>query len=129
MSSLIYEFTEFAGSGRGIMALPLLPNNVIAYKSDIEAIGYAIYDLTAGGPPVSGAIDPNFTMFDTPIKWAQSMKGATFNWPAPGTLWPLPNKRYRIVVTFTIIDPHPDLYLSGKSFILAWEVITKSPTT
>src|SRR3982750_190820 len=99
MSADILNFDVFAGNGKGLMARPILPNDVIATKSLIDTIAYSIKKMS-GGSPVTGSIDPLITMVDVPVKWKADSVGRTFLWPIPGTLIPTPNEEYRIIITF-----------------------------
>lgn len=125
MSSQIIKFDEFAGSGRGLMARPIMLNDQVATKSNIASITWDVYDITVGGGGghQSGTLDVNVVMLDSPQSWALDPGGRTFLWQAPGSLWSAPGHTYRIVVTFT-----QSVALGGASFIEVWEVTPKSPT-
>lgn len=122
MSGDIFRFTEFCGSGRGLIAGPILPNNQIAKKSDISVISYEVKNITDNTPSVTGSLDVDDVMFDTPQPWDYDKRGYTFLWRAPGTLWPLPKKSYRVKVTFTTVPA-----LGSISFFLVWQVDTIDP--
>ena len=118
----VYRFKEYAGSGRGLMARPVLPGNRIAFLADIESIDYAVYNTTDGGPAVTGSLVVADVMLAAVDTWARDGKGYSFLWPAPGSLWPLAGKVYRIVVSFHLKEDG-----AGDVFIETWEVTTTNP--
>lgn len=123
MSADIFKFNTWAGSSRGLLARPILPNNVVCFRADIQSISYRVVDLDTLAE-VSGMLVVNDVMFTTlQLPWKPDTTGYTFNWGAPGTLWPLPNKKYRIVLTFLLVP----ILFGGASFILVYEANTKDP--
>jgi hypothetical protein len=129
MPAEIFRWDEFANNGRGLIARPILPNNVAAVADDIASISYKSIRLDTNANIAAGNLVVADVMFSAAQPWERDEGGYTFLWPAPGEiLWPLPNKQYRIPVTFVIKNPHP-IYpvLSGKGFILVWQVNTKNP--
>lgn len=129
MSGEAFAFAEFANSSRGLMARVILPNNVMAVLADIASITYAVYDKTAGTGPVTGTLTVSEVMYATAQAWGRDLLGYCFLWPAPGTLWPSPRRRYKVVLTFTMVNPYPaSPSLAGKSFILVYQPETKDPS-
>lgn len=130
MSADVLPFSVFAESSRGLMARVILPNNAVAVRADIASIDYEVYNKTDGGVPVTGALvvaDVMYTALQT--DWNKDDIGYTFMWGVDGSLWPTPDKRYRVVLIFTIIAPFtakPEL--AGKSFIIAYDANTKDPS-
>ncbi len=118
----VFRFKEYAGSGRGLQARPILPGNRIAFLVDIDTITYAVYNTTDRGPAVTGTLVPADVMLAAVATWARDTKGYSFLWPAPGSLWPLAGKVYRVVVTFHLVNVD-----EGDAFIEAWEVTTTDP--
>jgi hypothetical protein len=120
----IFRFEVWAGSARGFLARPILPTNIAALREHIASITYDVYNITDGGAAVSGVLDVNTVMMAALTKpWKADTTGYSLLWDAPGTLWPLAAKQYRIVLTFTTV-----VALGSKSFIEVWEATTKSPT-
>lgn len=117
----IFRFEVFANSARGLIARPVMPNNVVAVKSNIASINYTVKDMVTGNL-VTGALDPNLVMFDTAQTWKYDKLGFTFLWVAPGSLWPLADRDYAISVVFV-----QQMLLGGNSFIEAWRAATKDP--
>jgi hypothetical protein len=122
MSADIFAFEELAGSGRGLMAGIIMPNNVFALQSHIHLVSYEAKNITDNLPPLTGSLTVADVMKTSAQPWSRDSVGYGFLWQAPGTLWLLPAKVYRIVVTFTQIPA-----IGGLSFKLAWEVTTKDP--
>lgn len=122
MKAEVFKFEEFAGSGKGLLAAPILVDNELAVLDDIDSISYRVIKLSDGSE-VSGSIDLS-AMKSTPQPWNRDSVGYTFLWNAPGTLWPDPNEKYRIIVTFNTVPA-----LGGFSFIKIWQVSTVDPDT
>jgi len=124
----IFVWNEFAGSSRGLLARPVLPNNIDALRGHITSIEYKVYNVTDGGPPDVGTLDPLDVMLTAPSgkgTWTKDDIGYTFNWPASGDLWALPGKKYQIVLTFTCSNLIATL--TGKQFIRVYKVTTYNP--
>jgi hypothetical protein len=124
MSANVLIFEEFAGSGRGLLARPLLPNNITATRTNIGEIGYTIKNLITSSV-VTGVLDPAVVMLASPMPWKFDPVGYTFFWAAFGTLWPNVNTDYRIVIDFLIEAPGTQLH--GFGFKLAYQAKTKDP--
>lgn len=124
MSEDIYRFDEWAGSGRGLEARPIMPNDIVALLSHIQSITYEVNDILIPGTIVSGSLDPDDVMFEEAQAWDKDDEGYTFLWNAPGTLWPTAGKKYRIVVAFV-----QTALQGGNTFLRVWEVTTKNPKT
>jgi hypothetical protein len=125
MSVDVMEWDDFANSSRGLLARPILPNNVIALREHIATITYKAYNKTDGGAPVTGSLDPAEVMLTAPSgknTWSKDQIGYTFLWPAPGTIWDEPGKLYQIVLTFTTT-----VALGSKSFDRVYKVTTFDP--
>lgn len=120
MASDVFKFSEFKNSARGLVARLVLPTNEVAENADILSIGYEVFNVTDGGASVTGAVD-NDSVSDDLAEWAVDDIGYNFLWVAPGTLWPLAGKVYRVVVTFAIDADEP------YNIIEVWEVTTKNP--
>lgn len=117
-NSLVESFTVFAGSAKGLTARPIGPDDVEATAANLASITYKSFDEATGLLIASGTL----TLADVMLAEAGSWKfspGYTFRWAAPGTLWPLANKSYRIQLTFTpaAADVPP--------YFLAWQANTK----
>lgn len=128
MAADILPFQVFARSSKGLIARIILPTNVAAVKNDIDSISYEAIDKTGSDPVLTGSIDPDEVMFGSLQPWSKDPLGFNFLWAADGNLWPDPDKRYNIKITFTIVTPFTAKpSLAGKSFILVYEANTKSP--
>jgi hypothetical protein len=123
MSAEIFKFEEFAGSGRGLMARPILLQDVVATVENIESIDWEVHDTTTGNPPQTGSLVVSEVMSAAPVPWALDKVGRTFLWPAPGSLWAVACHKYRIIVKFTTIEE-----IGGGTFLEVWEVTPKDPT-
>lgn len=123
--SNVVQFEEFADSGRGFLARPILPNNVPAIKANISEITYEVHETGNSTPSASGVLDPAVVMFDEMQTWKFDSDGYSFWWAVPGELWPLPNTFYRIIVSFLIEAPGNQMH--GKAFKLVWEAQTVDP--
>jgi len=122
MNAGAFEFDEYAGSARGLFARPVMPGNIIALREHIQAIKYEVFlDGGSLGTPVDLVVAD--VMLTALAEWRLDKIGYSFVFEAPGTLWPLAAKRYRVVVTFTQTS-----LAGGKNFILVWQVNTKDPT-
>lgn len=120
---------EWAGSSRGLLARPILPNNVVALRTHIASIVAEVYNLTDGGAPEVVPLVVNDVMLTAPSgkdTWGKDQIGYTFNWPADGSLWPDPDKDYKVVITFTCNATIPAL--EDKEFIRVWQNHTYDPT-
>lgn len=125
MSADVLAFLVFANSSRGLMARVILPTNVIAVKADIAVIEYSVFDKLTGEPPAVGTLDVDQVMYSAAQPWSKDNLGYTFLWPADGSLWPDPNKRYRVKLVFTMVDPYPAKpIIAGKKFVLAYDAKT-----
>lgn len=123
MSADIMKFEDWAGSARGLTARLMIGQDIV-YRDQINSISYEIYNLTDGGSPVTGTIDPDEVLFDElQTDWGKDLIGYTFLWVVPGTLWNLAGKKYRVVITFTTTSEH-----NGVSFVEVWQNTTKSIT-
>lgn len=122
MTNLALKFYEWAGSSRGLQSRPMLADNTPLYQSGVDSISYDVYNVTDNLGPVTGTLDPNEVMFAALQEWEKDDEGCSFIWQAPGTLWPLANKTYRIVVTFLTTTDH-----GSVEIIHVWEVITRNP--
>lgn len=125
---LVWE--EWAGSSRGLLSRPILPNNLTALQSNIQSIQAEIYNITDGGEPEVVNLTVADVMLTAPSgkgTWSKDDIGYTFNWPANGDLWPDPSKTYQIVVTFTCNNSIAAL--TGKSFQRVWRTNTHDPST
>lgn len=121
--SEVLHFAPFAASSKGLLARPILPRNVPALQSHIQSISYAVHNLTDGGAPVTGNLVVATVMQAALQPWTLDSIGYSFLWAASGTLWPLADKSYRILVTFTTTAAEESL-----QFTLAWQADTSSPT-
>jgi len=130
MSADVFEFNQFAGSGRGLQARAYLPNNLPILRSYVQSISYEVYNRTDAVSVGNGSLDISLSMFDTPQAWRKDNKGFYILWTVPGILWPLPDKQYRSVLTVNLINPFA-VYpaFAGKSFKLVWQANTKDPLT
>jgi hypothetical protein len=127
MSADILQFKEFVNSGRGLVARPILPNNISAFRADIATITYTVVN-TNDSTSVAGSLDPNQVMYPSLQPWDKDKIGYTFLWGADGALWPVAGKQYRIIVVFTVVNPFPAYPLiAGKAFKLVWEADTIDP--
>jgi len=115
-----FLFEEYAGSGRGLIAAPIFLDNLLALRADIDAISFKVIKLSDSSE-VTGSV-PLSAMKVAAVPWDRDDVGYSFLWNAPGTLWPDPNEKYRIIVIFTVT-----VALGGYSFIKTWEVSTKDP--
>lgn len=103
-----FNLDAWVDSGRALMARPRMPNGQTAYQDDINTIAYAVF--TEGNPTAvtSGTLDPLDVMRlegdEETEGWAADTIGATFIWPAPGSLWGAAAAIRRIVVTCTPLD-------------------------
>lgn len=128
MSADVFQFSVFASSSRGLMARVILPSNKVAVLSDIAAIAYSVVNKTDNTTAVTGSLSPADVMFATVQSWPKDSSGFTFLWAADGSLWPIADKRYKVVITFTIVSPYAlSPLLAGKSFILVYQADTKDP--
>lgn len=124
--SEVISFTTHAGNVLPLVARPVLPNtyNTPAYQANISTITYAIYNVTDGGAALTGSLtvaDVMFAALQTP--WDVDTTGYTFLWAplhAAACAWPLANKTYRIVLTFTTT--------TSLEFKRVWEVETTDPS-
>jgi hypothetical protein len=123
MSADIVQFRVFTNSGKGLIARPIIPRNVVAIKSMIETISYEVFKQGTLDPSVSGTLDPNDVMYETPQTWKYDKDGYTFLWETDGSLWPDKDSKYNIVVTFVTTAAY-----GSKPFILVWQANTKSPS-
>lgn len=117
MESLVESFEVFAGSAKGLTARPIGPDDVEATADNLASITYESFDEATGDLVASGALVVADVMLAEPQSWSEDRVGYTLLWPAPGTLWPLPNKRYRVQLTFTQSGLDP--------FFLAWQANTR----
>jgi len=124
MSVDSFSFDEYAGSGRGLLARPVLPNNVNCVQSHVASIDYKVIKKSDSSF-VTGTLDPEDVMLTAPSgknTWPKDQIGYTFNWAMPGTLIPDPNETYQIVITFTLVPA-----LDGNKFIRIWKATTFDP--
>jgi hypothetical protein len=119
----VLQFGVFAGNGKGLLARPIIQNNHIAVKGDIESIDFSIYDTGTEDAPVTGTLDPNIVMFTAPQTWDKDTKGYTLFIDAPGSWWPLPNKNYRVVIALTATSG-----MGGATYLIVWEAQTADPS-
>ncbi len=117
---MVTEFKVLAASARDLIAAPLNSGNVLALRGTITSISYETYAKGSNALLASGTLDKAVVMFTSAQSWSLDTIGYTFLWNAPGTLWPLANKKYRIVVTFTPT--------TGNPYVLVWEADTTSTT-
>jgi hypothetical protein len=120
MEAEIFSFEEFNGSGKSLLAAPYLVGNTLLTAADVEAITYKIKKMSDSSE-VTGSV-PLDAMLAVPAEWNRDEIGYTFQWDAPGTLWPDAGEVYRIIITFTLIAA-----LGGGSFKKVWEVTTVDP--
>lgn len=124
----IFQFEQWALSARGLMARPILPNNQPAFSTDIATIGFVVHNVSDNVEIAAGTLDPAVVMYPTLQKpWKKDLIGFTLLWPFPGSYVPEPGKIIRFKLTPTIINPHGNAQLSGKSFIMVWQADTKDP--
>lgn len=121
MAADIFRFDEFASSGRGLLAAVMLPQNRLAVAADVATISYEVKNITDGGASVTGSV-PLSTMYAAPQEWDRDDVGYTWAWAADGSLWPLANKIYGLVVTFTTVAG-----LGPIQFKIAFQINTKDP--
>jgi hypothetical protein len=127
MASNILIFEEFAGSGKGFLARPILPNNAPAFRSKIGEIGYTVKNMNSG-VLVTGPLDPAVVMMEALVPWRYETgpnTGYSFLWAVPGSLWPVPGDPYRIVIDYLVDDPGTQF--DGFAFKLAWQNNCKDP--
>src|SRR5262245_16742057 len=126
----VLQFSDFVLSSRGLLARPILPvtPSTPAFRADLQAITYAIYDKDASDVLVdSGVLNVADVMYTALVPWPKDPIGHTFAWPVPGTVFQDPH-RYRIVITCTIINSHPTYpTLSGKAFLMVWQNNVQDP--
>ncbi len=123
----IMVWDEFAENSRGLMARPIMPNNVVALREHIATIQAEVYNRTDGGAPTIVPLTVNEVMLTAPSgkgTWNKDEIGYTFLWPADGTLWPDPAKVYQVVIRFTTV-----LALGSKQFVRVWRANTFDPAT
>lgn len=107
--------TSRPGSGRGLRARPELADGGIMSLADVVSIAYSVTELPSGSP-ATGSLTPSDVMFDSEqTPWDQG-GGYTFQWQAPGSLWPTASKQYFVDVAFTCSD--------GLVYKHAWQVTT-----
>lgn len=125
MAADVLVFEEFAGSGRGLLARPILMNNANASPANISLIEYLVYLLGNPVPVFSGELVIADVLSATMTPWPNKKDsiGFSFLWPADGDLWPDPGQQYRIIVRFTTTP-----VLGSKKFILAWQANTFAPS-
>jgi hypothetical protein len=119
VESLVESFTVFAGSGKGLTARPIGPDDVEATADNLESITYESFDEATSTLVASGTLVIADVMLEEPGTWPKDTTGYTLLWPAPGTLWPTADKRYRVQLTFTPLDEDVPPYF------LAWQANTK----
>ena len=125
MSAQVLIFDVFAGSGKGLMARPILPNNSVCFKTHVGTIEYEIYNVTDGDVPVTGTLDPDVVMFSSVQPWKYDNGGYSFLWAAFGTLWPEHSKIMRVVVRIQLSIPGSPF--DGFVFLMVWQPMTKNP--
>lgn len=108
------------------MARVRLDNDgTVAYvtQSDVDSIAYAVYDRGAA-VGAGGTLDAADTVYDalqTGTTWVEAIDatGGNFSFRLDGTTYlPLANRKYAVVVTFTLGDV--------DSFV-EWNLVTVSP--
>lgn len=124
--SEVFSFERFAGSGKGLRARPILGDGEAATPENIYSISYRVRNVTDGLTSGSTDLDVDEVLFATARAWTKYRNGYTFLFNAPGTLWPDPNKVYRILVTFVPKDANGDAD-TQRAFTEVWEVTTTDP--
>lgn len=118
----IHRFEVWKQSGRGLLARPVLPNNIVATRDMIDSISYAVYDLAdVSDPTFTGNLVVADVMLTEPATWTIDTKGYTFLWGAPGSLWPNAGT-HRIIITFNVKPAN-----GGYIFIEVYEATAKDP--
>jgi hypothetical protein len=118
MGANVEAFEVFAGSAKGLQARPLNADGSIATSENIASIAYASFDESNGEKVAFGELDVADVMHSSPQSWDVDEDGCTFHWPAPGSLWPAADKRYRVQITFTPVG-------GELPYMLAWQAMTK----
>jgi hypothetical protein len=119
MENLVESFTVFAGSGKGLTARPIGPDDVEATADNLASVTFESFDEVTGLLVASGIIAIAAVMLADYVPWSKDLIGYSFRWPAPGTLWPAAGGRYRVQVTFTPSD------LTVPPYLLAWQANTR----
>jgi len=120
MSADIFRWDDFASSGRGLIAGPILPQGIMALREHIASITYKVKNLTTLAV-VTDSIDLSY-MYSSVQPWDRDPNGFTFLWPASGDLWPNANTDYSITIEF-ITTP----LMGNLKFKLVWRVSAKDP--
>lgn len=118
MPDNVLIFEEFANSGKGFLARPVLPDNNPALRVKIGEVSYTVKDMTTGGL-VTGDLDPEIVMMAALVTWKYDKIGYSFFWAVPGILWPTAGHSFRVVVDYLVEDPGTQL--DGFAFKLAWQ--------
>lgn len=129
MSVDLFEWDELADSSRGLLARPILPNNVTMLRGHVASIHVKVINRTTM-VAVEVDLDVTEVMLTTPSgknTWAKDTIGFTFNWAMPGDKIPDSDTVYQIVVTWTMNNVFPSL--NGKKCIRVWKATTKNPET
>jgi hypothetical protein len=122
----IFRWVDFANNARPLVSRPILPwtFNSPAFKQHIHSISLSVYvGGVLQGSPIT--LDVDKVMFEDRQEWGKDRNGYTFLYPAPGSLWPDPDKTYRVVITFVPKDDDGGP-LATHTFIEIWEVTTIS---
>jgi hypothetical protein len=123
MAASEFKFEEWAGSARGLCARPIRGQKTPIVAADVQSVRYESWDVDAKTLVASGPLTVADVMLAALAPWSYDDVGYTFLWEAPGTLWPVAGKSYRVIVYYTLTP-----LFNNNTFIRVWRVKTKGAT-